>query len=204
MAKKKLPPSKLTDLSAADYNPRQISDRASSGLSASLDEFGDISGITFNLRSGNLVAGHQRINSLVSLYGNLTIKNDAVVTPSGEKFGVRFVDWPIEKEKAANITANNQSIAGTFTPEVLDLINEIKLSMPEHFERLNLQDITLLPLIPIDGLRSKDELDESLINGIGLNAYFKITMPIGEADKFDIDLSKLLRKYPNAEKEKRV
>lgn len=197
-------PKKLTDLSGADYNPREISDRAVSGLKGSIEEFGDISGITFNTRTGNLVSGHQRVEQLHKLYGDLKFKDGLIITPKGDSFGVRLVDWPLEKEKAANITANNGAISGTFTSAVYAILEEIKLSFPEQYGVLNLDDIHLLPLPNISSAKDNPELDETFIEGLGLHAYFKITLPLDESEQLDKDLIKLLKKYPNASKEKRV
>jgi len=54
----------LADLRAASYNPREITQEALEGLGHSLEEFGDISGIVWNKRTGHLVAGHQRVEAL--------------------------------------------------------------------------------------------------------------------------------------------
>lgn len=51
----------LDDLAAAPYNPRRISEDAAAGLRGSIETFGDLSGIVWNERTGNLVAGHQRV-----------------------------------------------------------------------------------------------------------------------------------------------
>ena len=51
---------KLADtagLIADPRNPRMITDKAARGLGFSLAEFGDLSGIVFNLRTQQLVAG---------------------------------------------------------------------------------------------------------------------------------------------------
>ena len=49
----------LADLKPAPYNPRTISEEALKGLGVSLEEFGDISGFTWNKQTGHLVTGHQ-------------------------------------------------------------------------------------------------------------------------------------------------
>ena len=56
----------LSDLRPAEYNAdiRAISNTARNGLRASMGEFGDLSGITFNDLTGNQVTGHQRVNGL--------------------------------------------------------------------------------------------------------------------------------------------
>ena len=53
----------MTDLSKfkpSPRNPRRITDDALAGLRASLRTFGDLSGLVFNRRTGNVVCGHQR------------------------------------------------------------------------------------------------------------------------------------------------
>ncbi len=106
---------KLSDLKPAPYNPRTISAEALSALQTSLGEFGDLSGVTWNKATGHLVAGHQRLEALKKKHGNkLAIKDGAIVTPAGETFPVRVVDWPEAKEKAANLAANSPFLAGSF------------------------------------------------------------------------------------------
>lgn len=114
---------KLSDLKWAAYNPRRISDSALKGLGYSLKEFGDLSGIVFNSRTGNLVAGHQRVKALREQYGDLPIE-DGIIRANGNLFFVRMVNWPPEKERAANITANSPTIQGEFT-EDLQILMEI-------------------------------------------------------------------------------
>lgn len=140
----------LSDLKPADYNPREISNESFEGLKYSINEFGDLSGIVFNKQTGNLVAGHQRVKALIQKYGDLKIKsfNDdhGSIIANGETFPIRYVDWDIKKEKAANIAANNPAIQGTFTPGVKLLIEEIQLDNSNLFDKLLINEIE----IPID------------------------------------------------------
>ena len=57
----------LDELAPAPYNPRRIDEDAARGLRASLEAFGDISGITYNATTKRLVSGHQRVHQLRSL-----------------------------------------------------------------------------------------------------------------------------------------
>ena len=57
-------PRTVADLRDASYNPRHMSESALTALGVSQSEFGDISGFVFNVRTGNLVAGHQRKKNL--------------------------------------------------------------------------------------------------------------------------------------------
>ena len=131
----------LSDLAAAPYNPRTIGAKALAGLGYSLAEFGDLSGITVNERTGHLVAGHQRVKSLRAQYGDLAIDGGAVVTPEGHTFAVRVVDWPMKKEKAANIAANASTIQGEFTADLDALVAEVSADMPDVAAALALDEL---------------------------------------------------------------
>lgn len=50
----------IRDLKPAGYNPRKITKSQLERLKKSLDEFGDLSGIVFNVRTQTLIGGHQR------------------------------------------------------------------------------------------------------------------------------------------------
>lgn len=113
----------IEDLRPAPYNPRRISKYAAKALSRSLEKFGDISGIVWNKRTGNLVCGHQRVEELRGMGASFV--DGSVVAPNGECFRVRIVNWDDTQERAANIVANNPHIAGEFTDDVELLMSEI-------------------------------------------------------------------------------
>ena len=126
-------PATLADLAPAPYNPRCITPDALTGLTASIREYGDIAGIVFNVATGHLVAGHQRVSALRSRGAEM--EHDEVGPflrdpGTGEVFRVRLVDWPEGKERTANVVANNPAIAGTFTPEVLGLVADFRVDLP--------------------------------------------------------------------------
>src|SRR3990172_5689451 len=133
--------SRLSDLKYDPKNPRTISKSAAHGLSTSIEEFGDLGGIVFNIRTGQLITGHQRVNELKKKYGNLTIVDDSITIPSGEVFTIRIVDWPIEKQHAANIAANAATVQGQFTDDIDVLLNEIAESDNKIFHELQLNDL---------------------------------------------------------------
>lgn len=143
-----------------------MSQKTKSALSQSIDTFEDISGITVNKKTGNIVTGHHRWDDLCSRYGGQNklsldhIVRDyySLVTKSGVHTGflVRIVDWPLEKEKAANVTANSDLISGEFTPNLQNLLSEIKLELNEDlFSALRLDELH----IDIEGF--DDDLDLS-------------------------------------------
>jgi hypothetical protein len=116
----------MDEIKPADYNPRIISDPESNALDYSMKEFGDISGITWNRQTGNLVTGHQRYNRLVEKYGKLTFgrlingRRDIISegnVPTG--YDLREVDWPEDKELAANLAANSHTNQGKWDLEAM-------------------------------------------------------------------------------------
>lgn len=125
-----------SDLSMDPRNPRTISDAAAAGLSVSLSEFGDLSGIVFNAQTQQLVCGHQRVGEIRKRWGDLPIDGDVIRSPEGHEFRVRWVDWPMAKQRAANIAANSQRIAGEFTDELDVLLSEVQAETPELFDSL--------------------------------------------------------------------
>lgn len=137
----------LSDLKSAEYNPRDIDYNALRGLKYSLDEFGDISGIVYNNRTGRLVAGHQRVKALKDNYGNLELINDCIITPKGI-FPVRFVDWDESKEKAANIAANSETIQGRWTEDASLIIEDVAMNIPEYYQNLNFSYLNV-PLLSV-------------------------------------------------------
>ena len=137
----------LDDLKPAPYNPRSITAQASAGLAASIERFGDISGIVWNQRTGHLVAGHQRVEQLRKL-GAQMVDGGLEVMHQGERhrFPVRVVDWSELDEKMANVEANNPAIAGTYVEDVSVLLGEILAGVgPAVFDELALAGL-------IDGL----------------------------------------------------
>ena len=139
-------PATLGGLAADPRNPRQISKTAAGGLSVSLAEFGDLSGIVFNSRTGQLVCGHQRVGQIKSRWGDLPIHSGAITTAEGHRFAVRVVDWPAAKQLAANVAANSQRIAGEFTDDLDLLLAEIKAATPELFDSLLFGELLSQPV----------------------------------------------------------
>lgn len=105
---------KVADLKPADYNPRVITDEQLLALKSAMQAFGDLSGIVVNIRTGNIVGGHQRIKAFddswiihAKAYTDDvgTVKAGYIETEYG-RWSYREVDWDEDKEKSANIAAN--------------------------------------------------------------------------------------------------
>lgn len=128
----------VSSLSVNPKNPRKISDDQLKRLKKSLEKFGDLSGIIFNVRTKKLVGGHQRIkvlpkNSEIVIeqkYDEPTEKGTTAIgfiSVDGERFKYREVDWDEMTEKAANIAANKHG--GDFDEDQLsEWLNELNLA----------------------------------------------------------------------------
>jgi hypothetical protein len=104
----------LHDLQPWDHNPRKMPPGHMPALQRSMSEHGDISGITFNRTTKRLVCGHQRVLGLRQQHGDaLRMVDGAIVTPTGERFPVRVVDWDEAKERTANVAANSPLLRGS-------------------------------------------------------------------------------------------
>ena len=101
---------KINEISSSKYNPRKITDEAMGRLTKSLAEFGNIQPITWNVRTGNVVGGHQRLKVYKAM--------------GKTEVDVWAVDLDEQKEKAANIALNK--LSGEFDmPMLKDILEEI-------------------------------------------------------------------------------
>lgn len=146
-------PASTAALTVDPRNPRFISDESAAGLARSLEEFGDLSGIVWNRRTGQLVAGHQRVKQIEARWGPQPIEViDAerelgvIRVDDAHCFMVRIVDWPIEKHAAANVTANNPKIQGEFTGDVVAYMRDIETLLADNMPSL-MDDVLLADLL---------------------------------------------------------
>ena len=130
-------PSQVADVKLWRKNPRKISEHDLETLKHSMKEFGDLGGIVFNLTTGHVVGGHQRLKNLDPKWKITrrsernktgTVSRGYILTPDG-KFTYREVQWPLLKEKAANLAANK--IQGDWDYEKLAPILEELAPLPE-------------------------------------------------------------------------
>lgn len=80
---------------------------------------------------------------MTAIHGELPIKDGRIETPDGHSFAVRNVDWPRDKQRAANIAANTQTAQGTFSDELTDYLLAIQTGSPAAFEAIDL--VSLFP-----------------------------------------------------------
>lgn len=142
----------VSDLKPAPYNPRKISAQQLETLKYALQRFGDLGGIVKNVRSGNLVGGHQRIKHLDPGWRITkkphrdqvgTVAIGYIETPDFGLLGYREVDWDEVTEKAANLAANK--IQGEWDPEKLAPILHTLSQLPEmHLTGFRAQEANLI------------------------------------------------------------
>ena len=98
----------------APYNPRIISKGAERRLKKGMKKFGLATTLTLNMRTGNLVAGHQRLKQMDELEGT----QDYELTVSA-------VDLSLKDEMALNVQMNNQSMMGEFDIDgLIDMVDQ--------------------------------------------------------------------------------
>lgn len=151
----------INELHEAAYNPRTMSKHDREALRKSLERFGDLSGIVFNVRTKNLVGGHQRVKAFKKAKNpKITIEHKyEPMTPAGtvargiieiegfgEPFTYREVDWEIHHEESANIAANR--IAGEFDIKRLaEITKDLKDFDPDLVEATGQTDAEVDSLI---------------------------------------------------------
>ncbi len=110
----------VKDLKVNPRNPRKITSTRLDQLGKSMDRYGDISGIVFNVRSGNLACGHQRSGNFNGtskvVYTKKLDKPDKYGTVAygyilheGARFNYREVDWDLDTELGAMLAANKNA-----------------------------------------------------------------------------------------------
>lgn len=73
---------KVSDLRPHPKNPREMTPAARQLLIKYLAEFGDLSGVVLNARSGYLISGHQRVAELTRAHGAKLKLADSAPAPS--------------------------------------------------------------------------------------------------------------------------
>jgi len=133
---KEMTPKTLADLKAASYNPREITDKQLKQLGGSIERFGDLSGITFNVKSGVLVTGHQRKQVLSKMQSKI-VREERMAKPDKTiKVPYREVSWDAPTEYAANIAAN--AAGGSF-----EMVKLGKLLKQLEKQKFKIEDVPM-------------------------------------------------------------
>ena len=143
MVKNSLKKININDITPSDYNPRKISDKDFDKLKKSLKEFGLVDPIIINLKTNNIIGGHQRFDVLYNDDPN----KDLYLMELGD------IGWVLEDtelhikdeahEKALNLALNR--MGGEFDIEklnpLLDELEELDLGELTGFD-LDLEEIS--------------------------------------------------------------
>jgi hypothetical protein len=145
----------FSKINPAPYNPRQRltpADHEYQTIKNSIHEFSLVELPVWNKRTGNLVAGHTRLD---------------ILKADGEKSApCVIVDLPPDKEKALNITLNNPNVGGKWDDVGLAaLLREIEQGMPDLYDELDMAPLTQEVDLPLRGGMEEEEPD--LEEGIG-------------------------------------
>ncbi len=95
----------------APYNPRYIDDEARKRLKQGLKNFGLVSTLVWNKRTGNLVSGHQRLSIM-----------DELEKTQDYELQVSIIDIPKKEEMELNVQMNNTSMMGDFDIDGLTMM----------------------------------------------------------------------------------
>lgn len=143
-----------SELKEAPYNPRYIDPAAKRKLRKSIEKFGLVQHPVWNKRTGNIVAGHQRLQELDKLHGSPDYHLEVVVVD---------VDEVTEREE--NIALNNPASQGMFDAEKLYEVIHATPDLDVHntgFEVVDLEMIYAdhgLPTEMLDKLYSPAALE---------------------------------------------
>jgi hypothetical protein len=92
----------------AKYNPRKISAANRARLRKSVTEFGLVTTLVWNKRTGNLVGGHRRLEEI-----------DAIEATDDYSLTVAEIDIDPLREKALNLILNNPAAQGEYDDKLL-------------------------------------------------------------------------------------
>jgi hypothetical protein len=124
---------KRSEIKMAEYNPRRITPEARHKLEENLEKCGLMGGIVWNLTTGNLVSGHQRIAIM-----DKRNKYKADDPKTDYDVWVTKVEMGEKEEKEQNVFLNNQSAMGFFDDEKLkSLMANINFSEATGFSKKN-------------------------------------------------------------------
>lgn len=164
---------KRSELNPAPYNPREIAEMSLAGLRKSLKRFGLVSPIVWNIRTGYVVGGHQRLRVM-----DEDAKYDPVNPTTDYDVEVKTVDLSDSDERALNLALNNQHITGHWDGEKLMemLVHEgdnvakfiesagfTTMSLASEFESLGMQT-EVLDMLMAPEAREQQRVDVEAIN----------------------------------------
>ena len=143
----------VSDLQAAEYNPRVMSDEAMAGLRHSLERFGCVEPVVVNTYRGRrtIVGGHQRVKALQAM--------------GVEQVTCVVVKLPPAEEKLLNVTLNNPHIQGQFIEKLDEFIASLQEQIGDDQAMMDLRINALISVIGEEpervGLTKDDEIPKA-------------------------------------------
>ena len=185
MANTKSESKNIKDLKGYETNPRYVKDGHHEMLLNSMKEFGDLSGIVYNLKTKRLVGGHQRqiafnenfpviIETEYETPTSTGTVREGYVDFEGERFNYREVQWDEPKEIAANIAANKGAGHFEFSllQEHLTFLDSINFDMS-----LTMHDKSEIETICAGWASDINKVNDTEPNLDGIDAKIVITCP---------------------------
>lgn len=203
----------IDDLKANPMNPRKMMKDDAESLGKGMDKFGDLSCIVFNIQTGQLVGGHQRINTINRLGGRKEVQITQRFDPQTEDgttalgyvifnkkpFAYREVNWNPTWEAAANIAANR--VQGQFDRDLLaEVTYGIQQEQPDLLELTGQKEDEIKSLLKSAGIGDDDEPSQETEDKEP-RLVFKITAAQKELIKKTIDRVKLEQDLHGADDE---
>lgn len=111
-----------SEIKGAEYNPRVISEEAKKRLRKMIAKHGLIQPLVWNRRTGNLVAGHQRLEAL-----------DSLERSQDYALEVAIVDVSEREERILNVQLNNPSMQGEWDLDKLTALSDTANISPDEF-----------------------------------------------------------------------
>lgn len=162
----------VKDLAAHPRNPNRMDEETQKRLGKSLDAFGDLSGITYNVRSHTLVGGHHRLKEFpldakVEITQRYETPDDkgtvgiGFIKHLGSIYFVRLVDWDEPTHTAGMIAANK--VHGEFDEPVLsDLLLDLDaLNVDLDLTGFSSQEIEDI-MAPLDKKTKQMEMEDDV------------------------------------------
>lgn len=182
-------PKILSELRAAHYNPRSITDRQLDAMVTSYFKFGDLSGIVLNRRTGVLVGGHQRVHifkkhgkkseivkkTYNDKYGTVAMGHvDVTVKQDGKASVIRIpyreVKWDADTEKAANIAAN--AAGGDF-----DLVKLGRVLKELEDRKFSIEEVPIDPWMHRKSIAMFESNKRRAAEGVDQDGEFAVISP---------------------------
>lgn len=128
----------ISKLNPAKYNPRvdlKPDDPRYQAIARSIDEFGLVQPIVFNRRSGNIVAGHQRVKVLQARgerFVDAVVVNLSAIKEKALNLALNKISGDWDKEKLAEVLGDliktpeiDLEVSGFNLPEVEQLVTDL-------------------------------------------------------------------------------